>query len=329
MSTEGKEEKMAIYLTESDVERLLTMPEAVAALEGAFARQSQGATINQPRRRLYLPRGTYHVMTAADLEMGFFGIKTYASFSPKTRFLVLLYSAQNGDLLAMIEADRLGQMRTGAASGVATQYLARQRSALKVGIYGTGWQAQSQLQAVCAVRAVERIVAYGRDSARRSEFCTHMSAELGVEVTPAEQPEQAAEGQDVVITATTAREPVLLGRWLAPGAHLNIVGSNMLMKREIDDETVQRCDLLVTDSIEQAKGESGDLLAPYERRLFQWEQVAELADVVGGKHPGRSHNGEITLFKSNGIALEDIAVAAVVYQKARSENIGAQIPMWQ
>jgi alanine dehydrogenase len=320
---------MAIYLTESDVERLLTMPEAVAALEGAFARQAQGATINQPRRRLYLPRGAYHTMTAADMEMGFFGIKAYASFSPKTRFLVLLYSVQNGDLLAMIEADRLGQMRTGAASGVATHYLARQRGTLGVGIYGTGWQAQAQLQAICAVREIKSIVAYSRDAARRAEFCARMSAELSVEVVPAEQPQQAAEGQDVIITATSAREPVLHGQWIAPGAHLNIVGSNMLMKREIDDDTVQRSDLIVVDSIEQSKVESGDLLAPFERRLFHWEQVAELADVVGGKHPGRMHDSDITLFKSNGIAMEDIAVAAVVYQKARSENVGAQIPMWQ
>jgi ornithine cyclodeaminase/alanine dehydrogenase-like protein (mu-crystallin family) len=319
---------MAIYLTESDVERLLTMPEAVAALEGAFARQAQGEVINQPRRRLHLPRGTYHTMTAADMELGLFGIKAYTAFVPKARFLMLLYSAHNGDMLAIIEADRLGQMRTGAASGVATQYLARLGGPLRVGIYGTGWQAQSQLQAVCAVREVERIVAYGRDATRRAEFCARMSAELGIEVAPAEQPEQAAVGQNVVITATTAREPVLLGRWLEPGAHLNIVGSNMLMKREIDDETVQRADLLVVDSIEQARSEAGDLLAPYERRIFRWEQVTELADVVGGK-TGRTHDGEITLFKSNGIALEDVAVAAVVYQKARSANVGAPIPMWQ
>jgi len=320
---------MPIYLTESDVERLLTMPEAVAALEGAFARQNQGAVINQPRRRLHLPHGTYHTMTAADMELGLFGIKTYASFRPKTRFLVLLYSAANGDLLAIIEADRLGQIRTGAASGVATQYLARQGNGLRVGIYGTGWQAQSQLQGVCAVRDVRIVVAYGRDAARRADFCTRMAAELGVEVTPAERPEQAAEGQDVVITATTARDPVLMGRWLKPGAHLNVAGSNMLMKREIDDEAVQRSDLLVVDSIEQAKSEAGDLLAPYERRLFRWEQVAELADIVGGRNSGRTHDGEITLFKSNGLALEDVAVAAVVYQKARTEKVGASVSMWQ
>jgi ornithine cyclodeaminase/alanine dehydrogenase-like protein (mu-crystallin family) len=320
---------MAIYLTESDVERLLTMPEAISALEGAFARQAQGAVINQPRRRLHLPKGTYHTMVAADMETRFFGIKTYASFPPHTRFLVQLYSAQSGDLLALIEADRLGQMRTGAASGVATQYLARQGGPLRVGVYGTGWQAQSQIQAVCTVREVERITAYGRDGARRAEFCARMTAELGVEVAPAERPEQAAEGQHIVITATTAREPVLLGQWLSPGVHLNIVGANLLIKREIDDETITRSDVLVVDSIEQARIEAGDLLSPYERRLFRWEQVAELADVVGGKHPGRSHDGEITLFKSVGIALEDIAVAAVVYQKARSENIGTHIGMWE
>src|SRR5579871_1628229 len=158
---------MALYLTERDVEALLTMPEAVEALEAAFKRQAEGQVVNQPRRRLFLPKGAYHTMVAADLGLGTFAIKAYASFRPKTRFLVLLYSAENGDLLAMIEADRLGQMRTGAATGVATRHLARSGAPLRVGIYGTGWQAQSQLEAVCAACTVERIVAYGRDETRR------------------------------------------------------------------------------------------------------------------------------------------------------------------
>src|SRR5438309_528168 len=145
---------MALYLTERDVENLLTMPEAVAALDDAFRRQANGDVINQPRRRLHVPEGTYHTMVAADLGLETFGIKAYTSFPPKTRFLVLLYDARNGDLLAMIEADKLGQMRTGAASGVATRYLAQAGRPLRVGIYGTGWQAQAQLEAVCAVREI-------------------------------------------------------------------------------------------------------------------------------------------------------------------------------
>ena len=322
---------MALYLTERDVENLLTMPEAIDALEAAFHRQAAGEVVNQPRRRLHVPNGTYHTMVAGDAGIGLFGIKTYASFAPKTRFLMLLYDAQNGDLLAMIEADKLGQIRTGAASGVATKVLARNdgKSGLRVGIFGTGWQAQSQLEAVCAARNVAEIVAYGRDANRRGEFCRTMAAKLGVKVTPGECPEEAAEDRDVVITATSAREPVLRGEWLSAGTHLNIVGSNMLMKREIDDETVKRSNLIVVDSIEQSKTEAGDLLPPFERRLFRWETVAELSDIVAGRKPGRTDDSQITLFKSNGVALEDVAVAAVVYRKATEGNVGTQVPMWQ
>ncbi len=320
---------MALYLTEQEVAQLLTMPEAIAALEAAFLRQANGDAINQPRRRLFLPAGTYHTMVAGDLGLQTFGIKTYASFPPTTRFLILLYNAEDGDLLAMIEADRLGQIRTGAASGVATRHLAKQTGPLRVGIYGTGWQAQSQLEAVCAVRKVQAIVAYGRDTARRADFCARMSQRLGVPVQPAEEPEAAAQGQDVVITATTAREPVLSGEWLSPGAHVNAVGSNLLMKREIDEETVRRSAVLVVDSVEQAKIEAGDLLPAFERRLFRWEQVAELAAIVAGRHAGRMDDAQITLFKSVGIALEDVAVGTLVYQKALAAKIGTQIPLWQ
>lgn len=320
---------MALYLTERDVEGLLTMPEAVAALEDAFRRQANGEVTNQPRRRLHLPEGTYHTMAAADVGLQTFGMKAYASFRPRTRFLVLLYSAANGDLLAMIEADKLGQIRTGAASGVATRYLARPNKRLLVGIYGTGWQAQTQLEAICAACDVQSIVAYGRDEARRNAFCQSMTKRLGVPVSPNDRPEAAAEGQDVVITATTSRVPVLRGEWLAPGAHVNAVGSNLLVKREINEETVRRAGVLVVDSIEQAKQESGDLLTPYEMRLFRWEQVIELSQIVAGYRKGRADDWQITLFKSNGLAMWDIAVATLVYRKAVAAKVGVEIPMWQ
>ncbi|HZO87028.1 MAG TPA: ornithine cyclodeaminase family protein [Chthonomonadaceae bacterium] len=319
---------MALYLTEKDVTQLLTMPEAVRALEAIFRRAANGEAINQPRRRLFMPQGTYHTMVAADLGLRTFGIKTYASFPPQTRFLFLLYDAQNGDLLSLMEADKLGQVRTGAASGVATRYLAKPDGPLRLGIYGTGWQAQSQLEAVAAVREVSGIVVYSRNEAHRAAFCQEMTDRLGLPVTPVSHPEAAAEGQDVVITATSAREPVLRGEWLSPGAHVNAIGSNQLTRREVDEETIRRSAVVVVDSVEQAKGESGDLLVPYERRLFRWEQAVELADVVTGRHPGRTDGQQITLFKSNGIALEDVAVATLVYEKARAANVGVEIPMW-
>ncbi|MCS6775976.1 MAG: ornithine cyclodeaminase family protein [Chloroherpetonaceae bacterium] len=317
---------MAIFLTEQEVSRLLNLPEAIDALDAAFWRQAQGEVINQPRRRLHLPEGTYHTMIAADMELRTFAIKAYTSFRPATRFLVWLYNADNGDLLAVMEADTLGQVRTGAATGVAARYLALKSTGLRVGIFGTGWQAQSQLEAVCAVREVHEIVAYSRNEARRNTFCEQMTARLGVPVVPATAPEQAAQERDIVITATTSLTPVLRGEWLAPGAFVAAVGSNLLIKREIDEETVRRSALIVVDSVEQAKIEAGDLLPPYEKRLFRWEQVAELKDVVAGACPGRTGSDQIVLFKSTGLAMEDVAVATLVYYHAQQSGAGTPLP---
>jgi alanine dehydrogenase len=318
---------MALYLTEHDVEILLSMPEAIAALEQSFRAQARGDAINQSRRRLHLPAGTYHTMVAADLSLQTFGQKAYTSFPPRTRFLFMLHDAGSGDLLAIIEADRLGQVRTGAATGVAAAHLARTESDLQVGIYGAGWQARSQLEAICAVRAVARITVYSRDAVNREAFCREMAERLGRSVVSAERPESAAEGQDIVITATTASEPVLRGEWLSPGAHVTAAGSNMLMKREIDEKVVSRSDLIVVDSIEQSRIEAGDLLPAFERRLFRWEQVHELHEIILGDHPGRTALEQITLFKSNGIALEDVAVATLVYHKALECGAGVRLPI--
>ncbi|HLJ56100.1 MAG TPA: ornithine cyclodeaminase family protein, partial [Chthonomonadaceae bacterium] len=236
--------------------------------------------------------------------------------------------ARTGELLALIEADRMGQIRTGAATGVATACLAADRRGLRVGIYGAGWQAQSQLEAVCAVRAIVGVRVYSRTAEKRDAFCRDMTARLGVPVEPAERPEDAAAGAEIVITATTAREPVLRGEWLMPGAHVNAVGGNLLMKREIDDAVIARSGLIVVDSIEQARVEAGDLLAPFERGLFRWEQVRELYEIVAGSHPGRMAEDQITLFKSIGIALEDVAVAARIYRNAIEQGAGSRVPMW-
>lgn len=314
---------MPLYLTEQDVEQLITVPDAIEALEAAFLRQSQGQVINVPRSRLFLPDGTYHTMVAADLGLGTFAIKAYTSFRPKTRFVVLLYAAADGALLAMIEADRLGQTRTGAASGVATRCLAVDQPRLRMGILGTGWQARSQVQAVCAVRDIAEVIAFSRDAGRRAAFCSEVSAWTGVPVRPAETAEEAVREMDIVTTATSAREPVLMGKWLKAGAHINAVGGNLLMKAEVDTEAVRRSDVIVVDSIEQSRLEAGDLLAPYEQRLFRWEQVRELSDVVGGVRPGRESGDQITLFKSNGIAMEDVAVATLVYRRAQERGTGA------
>jgi ornithine cyclodeaminase/alanine dehydrogenase-like protein (mu-crystallin family) len=319
---------MPLLLTEADVTSLLSMEPLIAALEDGFRRQGSGLVMNHPRRRLHPPEGTFHFMEAADLGLGRAAIKAYASFRPKTRFLVLLYDTTNGNLLAMIEADRLGQMRTGAASGVATKYLARTDAAV-LGLFGSGWQAESQAMAIAVVRPLRRVQVYSRNMERRREFARRLEGLVGAEVVPVDSSADALAGADIVVTATTSRVPVFDGTNLAPGAHVNAVGANMLSKAEVDLATVARAGLVVVDSVEQARLEAGDLVAPVDARKFRWEQAVELHEVVGGMRPGRTDPDQITLFKSIGIALEDVAAASLVYDSAVARGIGKEIGLWR
>jgi alanine dehydrogenase len=315
-----------LLLREHHVTELLDIQTAIECVEEVLRDQAEGLATNRPRYRVAMP--TLHVMAAGDRRLGVYGLKAYTASRKGARFLVLLYESETGDMLAMIEADRLGQMRTGAASGVATKYMAR-KQADTVGIFGTGWQAESQLMAVCAVRQIKSIKAYGRDRDRRQTFARKMTSLLRVEVTAAESPEETARGMSIVITATNAREPVLKGEWIEPGTHLNVVGSNFLSKAEVDVETIRRAQVIAVDSIEQSRIEAGDLLPAIERGVISWESVTELGRIVTGHDRGRTNDDDITLFKSNGIALEDISTALRVYNLARERGVGEAIDLWR
>jgi ornithine cyclodeaminase/alanine dehydrogenase-like protein (mu-crystallin family) len=307
-----------LYLRESDVEALLPPADAVAAVEGCFERIARGAVENRPRYRIRLEEGRLHVMGAADLELGVAGVKTYAAFGEGARFVVALYAADRPELLALIEADRLGQRRTGAASAVAAKHLSRPEPA-SLGVIGCGWQAESQVECIrAAVPTIERVVVFCRDEKRRAEFCRRFAAE------PAEYNRDAAE-QDVVVTITTSRDPVLRGEWLRPGALVCAAGANRLQARELDNAVVERASFVCCDSREQAEIEAGDLVEPVERGVLDWLEVHELAEVVGGQVAGRQHDEDIVLFKSLGIAAEDLAVAKLVYDRAQESGAGTQL----
>ncbi len=316
---------MALLLTEADVTALLPMSLALDAVEEVFRWQGEGKLTNRPRVRLPVPGGLLHVMPAALPEARVMGLKAYATVRRGAKFVVLLFSAETGALVGVIEADRLGQMRTGAASGVATKHLAR-ADAAEVGCYGTGWQARSQLEAVCGVRKVREVRVYGRDAQRRARFAEEMSLGLGVPVVPVARPGDAAEAP-ILVTITNSRTPVLEGRWIRPGAHVNAAGSNARDRAELDVEAVGRASLIVTDSLEQARLESGDLVAAVEQGVLGWERVYELGEVVAGKRPGRQRDDEITLFESQGAAMEDVAVAARLIARAREQGVGREIPI--
>jgi alanine dehydrogenase len=302
-----------LLIRESQVRETLAMPRAIDALEAAFRDWAHGRATNQPRQRVHTPQGTLHLMGAAWHSKGYIGYKAYFSFPAGVRFHVVLASAHTGELLALIEADWLGRIRTGAASGLATKYLAR-TDAATVAILGAGAQAETQLQAVCAVRSIERAFVFSRTPATRAAFAARMTAQLNIPVHPAESVEQAVAEADVICTVTSAREPILQGAWLKPGMHLNAAGANALARRELDTFAVGRCERIFVDDPAQARVEAAELIVPIELRKLSWERVHPLAHLVGGLLPPRQSPEEITLFKSLGIALEDVAAAAIVYE---------------
>jgi len=318
---------VTLILREADVRQVLGVADCIDWLEETFRSLGRGEARSLPRARVKHPLGMLHVLPAADLSADAVGLKAYTTGRGGARFIVLLSSASTGELLAILEADYLGQVRTGAASGVATRYLARQ-DARRAGIFGTGSQATTQLAAVAAARNLESATAWSRDAERRERFARAMSEQLGIPVRAAATPEEAARDQDVVITMTTARQPVLHGEWLAPGTHVNAAGSNSLLRCEIDLETVRRADLVVVDSRQQARIECGDLLEPAERGLVDWDLLAELADVVAWGTPGRRDPQQITLFESQGLGLEDVAVAMRVYERARAAGLGQEVDLF-
>jgi ornithine cyclodeaminase/alanine dehydrogenase-like protein (mu-crystallin family) len=319
---------MALYLTESDVRSILTMPLAIELVETSFRRLAAGAATNHSRQRLLVPGKTIlNYMAASDAEGGYLGLKIYSIARGAARFIVPLFSAESGDLVALIEADYLGQMRTGAASGVATRFMARQ-DARAAAIVGTGSQARTQLEAIACVRGLERVRAYSRDAQRRQRFATEMSERIGVPVVAVESAEDAVRGADIIVTATTATRPVVEGRWVAPGAHINAMGINVAHKSEIDAETVLRAEIVAADSPEQSRRESGDLINAYGDDEARWGNVRELSQIVTGKIPGRTNQHQITLFKSNGIAIEDVVTAGRIYEMAKQRGMGKEISLW-
>jgi alanine dehydrogenase len=320
---------MALLLSEADVKQILTMPLALEAIEDSFRRLADGSALLHSRQRLHIPGKSYlHYMAAADATSGYMGMKIYTSAREGLRFLVLLFHVDSGELVALIEADYLGQIRTGAASGVATRLLAR-ADAAKIAIIGTGLQSRTQLEALSLVRTITEVRAFSRHSENRERFAKEMTEQLSFPVVAVPSAQEAVRGADIVVTSTTSTDPVLDGSWLAPGTHINAIGANFPQKHELNGEAIRRCDIIVADSREQSKLESGDLIQMYGDDKRRWSSVTELAEIVAGKTPGRSTPQQITLFKSNGIAIEDIVVAGKIYELARDRGMGRQVPLWE
>lgn len=314
---------MTLILTEREVEELLDMPSTLDAVEAVLRDQAEGRATNRARRRVALPRSGLNYMAAGAPGIGALGLKVYSVSRSGARFYTMLFDPESGELLSILQSDRLGQMRTGAASGVATKHLARE-DATTLGLYGAGWQAESQLEAIAAVRDLTRVIVHSRSEESRKAFAEKMSERLGMEVETTHAADEPA-AQDIVVTATSAREPVLLGEWLRPGAHVNAAGSNFLFKSEIDRDVVRRASFVCVDSREELGLEAGDLLNPLETGLILPEAIYELGQVIAGQVRGREGPEAITLFASQGLALEDMAAARVVYDRAVERDAGREI----
>jgi ornithine cyclodeaminase/alanine dehydrogenase len=309
---------VALYLAEEDIDRVLTPELALEAVEGSFRRMAEGTVENVPRRRLGLDHGMLAVMSAADLGLGVAGVKTYAAGRSGASFVVVLFDAAGNELIAVIEADRLGQYRTGAATGVAARYLAR-KGATSLGIFGTGLQAEMQLRCVrAALPGIADVGVYSRAPERREAF----AARLGVEAV---ESGQEAAARDVVVTITTSRDPVLRGDWLCAGALVCAAGANRPQARELDNAVLQRAAFVCCDSVENARLESGDLIEPVEQGVLDWLEVHELGEVVAGQVQGRQSDDDVVVFKSNGIAAWDLAIGAVAVGRARELGVGREL----
>ncbi len=309
---------MPLWLSEDDVSSLVSPGEAVPVIEECLRRIAAAQVELMPRRRFTIEGGYFAVMAATDRGLGVAGLKSYTVVDGSLQFVVCLFSLTDGSLTALVEADRLGQVRTGAASGVAAKHLAR-GGAASLGLIGAGWQAESQLAAIrAAVPSIERVVVSSRTRERAEAFAGRHGAEV------AETPSDAG-ACDVVVTATTSRDPVLRGDWLSDGALVCAIGANDPRARELDSQVIVRATLVCCDSLEDARLESGDLIEPIAAGQLDWLEVQELHSIVAGELPGRQADDDIIVFKSNGIAPWDVAIGHEVVRRARERGVGVEL----
>ncbi|HNH14115.1 MAG TPA: ornithine cyclodeaminase family protein [Rhodocyclaceae bacterium] len=316
---------MALFLSESDVEQLVDIALALDAVEAAHRAHGEGTAIDVPRQRTRLPSATMHILQGALPSEGVLGYKVYTSSREGNRFQVHLYDQKTGRQLAVIEANLLGMMRTGAMGGLSIKWLARENARV-LGVFGSGWQARSQIEAACLVRPISEVKVYSRDRGRLERFCDEMTRRMKCPVCPAQNPEEVVRGSDVIITITTATNPLFVADWVAEGAHIVAAGSNSLIRREIDEATIRRASAVVVDSRATALREAGDLLPALEKGRLCEGQLIEIGEIIAGCRVGRRKSSDITLFESQGMAVQDVALGMRVLELARERGLGTELP---
>src|SRR5574343_627810 len=316
---------MALYLSEDDVKQVLTMDMALDGVESAHRDLALGRASDTPRARSRLPQTALHILQGALPDQGILGYKAYTSNRSGNRFLVHLFDAASGQLRAVVAADYLGMMRTGATSGVAARWLARPDSTI-AGVFGAGWQAEGHVRAICATLPLEGVKVFSRKVDKLQAFCQRLSEQTGVAIVPAASAEETVRGSDIVGTVTTAAQPLFDAEWLQPGVHINAAGLNALIRQELSEAAVRRCDVIAVDAVPTAPPQAGDLLPLLEKGRLHERQLLELGDVSVGRRSGRESVGQITLFESQGMAIQDLAVALRVLHAAEARGLGTPLP---
>lgn len=317
---------MALFLTESDVKQLLTVEMAMEAVASAHRDLSLGQALDTPRARTRLPQTALHILQGGLPAQGVLGYKAYTSNRSGNRFLVHVFSAATGELRGIVEADYLGMIRTGAASGLAARVLSRQ-DARVAGVFGAGWQAEGHIRAICAARPLEKIKVFSRNAERLEAFCRRMSLVLDRPVLPVSTAAEVVRGSDLIGTVTTAATPLFDAEWLEPGVHINAAGSNALIRQELSEATLRKCDLICVDSVAAALAEAGDLFPLLEKGRLHSRQLIEIGDILIGRQNGRVSANQITVFESQGMAIQDLAVANCLLAAAETESVGIQLPL--
>ncbi len=315
---------MTLFLRNEDVAQCLTMEAMLQSIETMQTRYGRGEAYNLGRRKIIADTGMLSVMGGGLFYEGVLGVKTYTVVRGSYSFQVSLYDAETGGLLCYMQANRLGQLRTGATTGVAVKHLSR-KGPLQVGIVGTGGQAPTQLQAVASVRQISGVKVFSRNPERRADFAAQMSDALGVSVSAADTNEDAVRGCDLVIGIAATTEPVVKGNWLKEGATVIGAGPTTWRVSEVDEETLVRADKLFVDSLDQVSIEAGDISAAVDKGLLNWSQLSELRHAVCGAISGRDNDGQIVYAKLMGTGVADVAAAKLAYDSAREQGLGTEM----
>lgn len=310
---------MAIYLSRADIQQFVSMADAMEVLEQSFARWGEDYSFNLERRRI--PRqGGKELNILAGMAPGgdIMGVRASGT---KFNNVMMLFSESLGGLACVMECGPISEYRTGAASGVATKYLARKNSAV-LGVIGAGRTAFPQIEAVCVARKIERIKIFARNEESRKAFAEEVAEKLKIETVAAPSAETCVADADIAITSTSAADPVFFGRWIKPGLHINAIGANNLKRREIDDDTVLRASIVAIDDRKQGEIEAGAIVPLVAVGKMSWNKVSELGEIVRKQRAGRTSDDQVTLFHSLGLGFEDVSYGEAIYRRAKAAGLG-------